>query len=916
MELELTAESKKPRPNSKLRKAREMRGWTQAILAEKVNAGVSTVRSWEDGRKPGVVYRARLSELFGLSQEELGWESDEQTSGKAAFLNAGPLTLQNQNAAELSFEKNSTDGIGRKSNGHPIVSKNRQRMIQRVTSRWVADVREKVSPLILLNLRLVPEQVSSPWKTKNQECFLSESQEFSSAEIEHLFDHADGELLLLGETGTGKTILLRQLTQVLLARCQQQANLPIPAIFPLSSWSEKRPKLENWLVEQLTVNYQVPHRQAQEWIDNDEILPLLDGLDEVASPDRSACIDAINTYRQEHGFNHLVVSCRTGDYEALPNRLILNQALRIQPLTLAQIDTYIEQTGKDLTAMQRVLRDDPELQDLLSTPLLLSICACSAQGMSQERILELRSSLQVMLTHYVERLLCKALQHPYTVSDTRKWLSWIAWNMERHHLTEFYIERLQPSWIESARTRDRYQRTVTRIVTGLQCLVSGGLAAWLKGGLKNGVVGSGNGVFGLFGGGSGNSMLGWMAPGIGGGSQGGMSLVIVLGIVVLLITVLAGSPSLPTLSLRAIWHGLINGSRAGLKLGIVTSLLTTPLFAWRGGMVYGITYGLSTGFLIGMLMGLMRGFATGLRYDQPPSSLHTGTVVDRLVNGLIWGACGSLSFVGVEELLRVNQLSTLIYGCVVALFFFCAYGMGGGESLFTTLAEPITPVEMVTWSWGQMVQDFGQNVRKCAVIALVISINVSVAIASITSFFSLSPGYGVHYGVVLGIICGLIVGIAGLLTTMLKSGWTGKMLPEELHTHLNEGILRSVRNALLGACLFAPVGGLASGVACGIGFGLIGQLSTWPVMASGFGVMLSLMTFLIFFTAHGGIPWIQHYTLRFYLQTGCIPKHFLRFLNSASEYALLRRVGGGYTFSHRLILEYFAHLYQSRDDLP
>jgi hypothetical protein len=121
----------------------------------------------------------------------------------------------------------------------------------------------------------------------------------------------------------------------------------------------------------------------------------------------------------------------------------------------------------------------------------------------------------------------------------------------------------------------------------------------------------------------------------------------------------------------------------------------------------------------------------------------------------------------------------------------------------------------------------------------------------------------------------------------------------------------------LSASFFAPIGGIASGLACAIGFGLVGQLSTWSVMGMAFALMLAIMFFVIFATAHGGIAWIEHYTLRWYLwRAGSLPVNAVRFLNSASEYALMRKVGGGYMFTHRLVLEHFAGMYQSgHDDL-
>jgi predicted NACHT family NTPase len=43
-----------------------------------------------------------------------------------------------------------------------------------------------------------------------------------------------------------------------------------------------------------------PHHLAQKWIKNGQIIPLLDGLDEVVLQPRRMCLDVINTYRREH----------------------------------------------------------------------------------------------------------------------------------------------------------------------------------------------------------------------------------------------------------------------------------------------------------------------------------------------------------------------------------------------------------------------------------------------------------------------------------------------------------------------------------------------------------------------------------------------------------------------------------------
>jgi predicted membrane metal-binding protein len=64
----------------------------------------------------------------------------------------------------------------------------------------------------------------------------------------------------------------------------------------------------------------------------------------------------------------------------------------------------------------------------------------------------------------------------------------------------------------------------------------------------------------------------------------------------------------------------------------------------------------------------------------------------------------------------------------------------------------------------------------------------------------------------------------------------------------------------------------------------------------------------------GGLACIQHIVLRFLLwRSGQLPWNLPRFLDYAAERILLRKVGGGYIFMHRLLLEYFAALDESED---
>jgi hypothetical protein len=96
---------------------------------------------------------------------------------------------------------------------------------------------------------------------------------------------------------------------------------------------------------------------------------------------------------------------------------------------------------------------------------------------------------------------------------------------------------------------------------------------------------------------------------------------------------------------------------------------------------------------------------------------------------------------------------------------------------------------------------------------------------------------------------------------------------------------------LLGMLTFAFAVGVASG-----------RFISWygPLAV----VMVAVISASLVF---GGLAVIQHGVLRFILlRSGYGPLNYARFLDYAASRVLLRKVGGGYIFVHRLLLEYFA----------
>ncbi|NET69782.1 MAG: CHAT domain-containing protein [Sphaerospermopsis sp. SIO1G2] len=117
----------------------------------------------------------------------------------------------------------------------------------------------------------------------------------------------------------------------------------------------------------------------------------------------------------------------------------------------------------------------------------------------------------------------------------------------------------------------------------------------------------------------------------------------------------------------------------------------------------------------------------------------------------------------------------------------------------------------------------------------------------------------------------------------------------------NQGVWRSAKNAARFFIICFPVGMLCSwnysdgGIHEIISIGLaVGLLAG---MAGGKGPVLA------------GMVLIQHFTLRVILWWDCyIPWNYSRFLDYATKRIFLRKVGGGYIFIHRMLMEHFAQM--------
>jgi hypothetical protein len=560
--------------------------------------------------------------------------------------------------------------------------RNRCAMLEMVRDFWVKGVLEQSlhgAAMIELGLEKRADAVEHHWdmvlQTEREDRTLP-----PGTKIMDIFDGMGRNLLTLGQPGSGKTTMLLELARDTIARAERDPTQPIPVVFNLSSWADKRQPIAEWLVEELSTKYNIPKRVAHPWVENDDLLLLLDGLDEVKREYREDCVRAINGFRKEH-LVPLVVCSRIADYQALTTRLGLQGAVLLQPLTPQQVDEYLRGAGMALSAVRETLQHDPTLQELAETPLMLSVITLAYRGRSVEDLQTLETTVarrKHVFESYVQRMFeRRRVDHPYSPQQTIQWLAWLARKMSVHGQTVFLIEKLQPEWLP-ARSR-RQMRIVARLAIGLGVGLGVGLALGLAVGLLYGlVVGLIGGL--LFG------LVGEQVVGLGGGLD------------------YVEPVELLEWSWGEVVRRLVGSLVGGLVLGLVLGV-GVGLAGWLGGgLGRGLVFGLGVGLLSGLFNGLLLGLLGGLRSMEVEARISPNQGIWQSArNGLVvwlgsWPVFGVVvglaGWLGGELVLGLGF--GLSYGLVVAIILGLRFG-GGAVILHVVLRYFLLRDDYLPW---------------------------------------------------------------------------------------------------------------------------------------------------------------------------------------------------------------------------
>ncbi|MFB2836611.1 NACHT domain-containing protein [Floridanema evergladense] len=407
-----------------------------------------------------------------ISDELITAVLKEMNRTRPRYLEQAKIAWDNFGQAHTSPDKTDTQTEYR----------NRKILIEKIKNFWIEGVLNNSLHNAFINLSMVERADSVQPRFSGVEEFPVElNQSFEELQETDLFDEmgTGRTLLILGEPGAGKTITLLKLAERLIKRTEQNLSHPIPVVFNLSSWTNKL-TIAEWLVEELKDKYQVSKALGKAWVEQEQLILLLDGLDEVALnkarheeqvSSRNACVRALNEFIEEHGNTEIAICSRIQEYEALSERLKLRSAICIQPLTSEQVFQYLDEAGDKLAGLRTLLQNNLELKEFAQTPLILDVMSLAYEDCSPEELLNQIGSPEQRNQHlfdqYIERMLQRRKKiQPYSPEQTKRWLILLAKRMNETSQTIFLIEEMQPNWLPNS-TLKLFYNLGTVLIAGL-----------------------------------------------------------------------------------------------------------------------------------------------------------------------------------------------------------------------------------------------------------------------------------------------------------------------------------------------------------------------------------------------------------------------------------------------------------------
>lgn len=228
------------------------------------------------------------------------------------------------------------------------------------------------------------------------------------------------------------------------------------------------------------------------------------------------------------------------------------------------------------------------------------------------------------------------------------------------------------------------------------------------------------------------------------------------------------------------------------------------------------------------------------------------------------------NFLFISTIIGISfwMLSSSVFEFKKALIIGFIFGVSTGLKVSSATSDEIFLYENLKWSWRR------------AKSKLIFSIGIGFVILIADMLVAYEPSIFILFrGSIISFVFFLISGVIN-----------GKV---ERRIAPNQGIYTSIKN------------GIAIGLISGFTAGMLISLSLGTRYGLLFGIIFGVNLFIL----TGGITAFCHYNLRLILSyKDMILFDYINFLNYISKILLMKKVGGGYVFYHRMLMEHFANM--------